>query len=39
MYQTWSWISFLHWSYEPAVVQRLLPERLEVQTFQGYGWG
>jgi uncharacterized protein YqjF (DUF2071 family) len=38
MYQTWSWISFLHWPYEPAVVQRLLPERLEVQTFQGRGW-
>jgi hypothetical protein len=38
MYQTWSWLSFLHWSDEPAVVQRLLPERLEVQTFQGHGW-
>jgi uncharacterized protein YqjF (DUF2071 family) len=35
MYQTWTWLSFLHWSYDPAVVQRLLPKRLEVQTFQG----
>ena len=38
MYQTWSWITFLHWSYPPAVVQRLLPGSLEVQTFQGRAW-
>ena len=38
MYQTWTWLSFLHWSYDPAVVQRLLPKRLEVQTFQGQAW-
>jgi uncharacterized protein len=38
MYQTWSWLSFLHWSYDPAVVQRLLPTSLEVQTFQGQAW-
>jgi uncharacterized protein YqjF (DUF2071 family) len=38
MYQTWTWLSFLHWPYDPAVVQRLLPERLEVQTFQGQAW-
>jgi uncharacterized protein YqjF (DUF2071 family) len=38
MYQTWTWLSFLHWSYDPAVVQRLLPKRLEVQTFQGRAW-
>jgi uncharacterized protein YqjF (DUF2071 family) len=38
MYQTWSWLSFLHWPYDPAVVQRLLPNSLEVQTFQGQGW-
>jgi hypothetical protein len=28
MYQTWSWLSFLQWSYEPRVLQRLLPNRL-----------
>jgi uncharacterized protein YqjF (DUF2071 family) len=38
MYQTWSWLSFLHWPYDPAVVQRLLPNSLEVQTFQGQAW-
>jgi uncharacterized protein len=38
MYQTWTWLSFLHWSYDPAVVQRLLPKNLEVQTFQGQAW-
>jgi uncharacterized protein len=38
MYQTWTWLSFLHWSYDPAVVERLLPKRLEVQTFQGQAW-
>ena len=25
MYQTWSWLGFLHWSYRPEVLQRLLP--------------
>jgi uncharacterized protein len=38
MYQTWSWLSFLHWSYEPRVLQRLLPYRLRPQTFDGRAW-
>jgi uncharacterized protein YqjF (DUF2071 family) len=38
MYQTWSWLSFLHWSYEPAVVQRHLPGGLEVHTFDRRAW-
>jgi uncharacterized protein YqjF (DUF2071 family) len=38
MYQTWTWLGFLHWSYEPAVVQRLLPGRLRVHSFQGRAW-
>jgi uncharacterized protein YqjF (DUF2071 family) len=38
MYQTWTWLSFLHWSYDPAVVQRLLPASLKVHTFQGRAW-
>jgi uncharacterized protein len=38
MYQTWSWLSFLHWSYPPAVVQRLLPTSLRVHDFDGRAW-
>jgi hypothetical protein len=38
MYQTWSCISFLHWSYEPAVLWQLLPYRLRPQTFDGRAW-
>jgi uncharacterized protein len=38
MYQTWSWLSFLHWSYEPRVLQRLLPNRLRPHTFDGRAW-
>jgi uncharacterized protein YqjF (DUF2071 family) len=38
MYQTWSWISFLHWSYEPPVLQRLLPGGLRPHTFDGRAW-
>jgi uncharacterized protein YqjF (DUF2071 family) len=38
MYQTWTWLAFLHWSYEPQVVQRLLPDSLQVHTFEGRAW-
>jgi uncharacterized protein YqjF (DUF2071 family) len=38
MYQTWTWLSFLHWSYDPAAVQRLLPASLKIHTFQGRAW-
>jgi uncharacterized protein len=38
MYQTWTWLGFLHWSYAPQVVQRLLPDGLEVHAFQGRAW-
>ena len=38
MYQTWSCISFLHWSYEPQVLGRLLPDRLRPHTFDGRAW-
>lgn len=34
----WETISFLHWPYEPGTVQRLLPEGLQVQTFDGAAW-
>jgi uncharacterized protein len=38
MYQTWSWLAFLHWPYPPAVVQRLLPAGLRAHTFDGRAW-
>jgi len=38
MYQTWTWLGFLHWSYAPQVVQRLLPDGLKVHAFQGRAW-
>src|SRR5215218_9236738 len=38
MYQTWSWLTFLHWSYEPAVLARLLPAGLRPHTFDGRAW-
>lgn len=36
--QRWDSLTFLHWSYDPDVVQRLLPEGLEVHTFDGLAW-
>ncbi len=38
MLHRWDRISFLHWAYEPAAVQRLLPAGLEVETFDGRAW-
>jgi uncharacterized protein YqjF (DUF2071 family) len=38
MYQTWSWLAFLHWPYPPEVVQRLLPASLRVHAFDGRAW-
>lgn len=35
MYQSWNELLFLHWSYEPEVVQRTLPDGLSVDTFNG----
>jgi uncharacterized protein YqjF (DUF2071 family) len=35
MYQTWSWLTFLHLSYPAAVVQRLLPASLRVDEVDG----
>jgi uncharacterized protein YqjF (DUF2071 family) len=34
----WDELTFLHWSYEPGVVQRLLPPDLTVETFGGRAW-
>jgi uncharacterized protein YqjF (DUF2071 family) len=38
MDQTWSCLAFLHWSYEPRVLARLLPGRLRPHTFDGRAW-
>jgi hypothetical protein len=38
MYHHWNWITFLHWRYPPAVVQRLLPPGLTAETSGGTAW-
>ena len=38
MTQRWQWLTFFHWSYPPDTIQRLLPEGLEIDTFDGKAW-
>lgn len=38
MRQRWETLTFLHWRFEPAVVQRLLPPGLTAETFDGSAW-
>jgi uncharacterized protein YqjF (DUF2071 family) len=38
MHQDWRTLTFLHWRYPPAAVQRLLPPGIEVETFDGEAW-
>lgn len=38
MLQRWEHLLFLHWHYEPAVVQATLPPGLTVDTFNGQAW-
>ncbi|TLD68657.1 DUF2071 domain-containing protein [Phragmitibacter flavus] len=38
MTQTWSELLFLHWKYDPEVVQATLPKGLKVDTFDGAAW-
>jgi uncharacterized protein len=38
MYQEWNRLTFLHWAYDPAVVRRLVPRPLELDTFDGAAW-
>ena len=38
MRQRWERLTFLHWAFEAAQVQRLLPEGLQVDTFGGAAW-
>jgi uncharacterized protein YqjF (DUF2071 family) len=37
-YQSWRTFTFLHWAYDPADVQRLLPSELDVHTRDGVAW-
>ena len=36
--QRWHAMTFLHWRYDVDDLQRLLPSRLEVDTYDGAGW-
>jgi uncharacterized protein YqjF (DUF2071 family) len=38
MFQSWNAITFVHWGYRPGVIQRLLPEPLALETFEGRAW-
>ena len=38
MRQRWAKLLFLHWAWDPAVVQRTLPAGLTVDTFGGRAW-
>ena len=38
MKQQWQELAYIHWRYDAAVVQALLPEGLEVDTFDGSAW-
>src|SRR5699024_3908215 len=36
--QTWKFLTFLHWAYDPATVQALVPNDLTVQQWDGRTW-
>ena len=38
MHQRWENLLFLHWPIEPAVLRPLIPEPLEIDTFEGQAW-
>ena len=38
MWQAWEDLTFFHWRFDPAAVQRLLPDGLSVETFDGTAW-
>jgi uncharacterized protein YqjF (DUF2071 family) len=38
MLHRWAAMTFLHWSYDPAAVQRRLPRGLQVETIGGRAW-
>jgi uncharacterized protein len=38
MVHRWEDVAFIHWPFDPELIQRLLPRDLEVDTFAGTGW-
>lgn len=38
MVQQWRDLAYIHWRYDPATVQALLPPGLDVDTFEGSAW-
>ena len=38
MFQTWKWLTFLHWRYQPDEIRCRLPRQLELDTFDGSAW-
>ncbi len=38
MYQSWEQLTFLHWNYDPAILRRMVPEELELDSFEGKAW-
>lgn len=37
-FQDWEYLTFLHWAYDPAAVQALVPAGLTVQQWDGLTW-
>ena len=38
MLQSWRWLTFLHWRYEPTLIRGRLPKGLELDIFDGVAW-
>ena len=38
MFQSWEHLTFLHWNYDPATIQAMLPEGLTVDDYDGKAW-
>jgi hypothetical protein len=38
MFQRWQWLTFLHWRYDPEIIRPLLPQDIELDTFDGAVW-
>ena len=38
MNMRWEQLTFIHWAFDPSVVQQLLPQGLTIETFDGRAW-
>ena len=38
MFQSWNWLTFLHWKYSPDVIQAMLPDGLQIDEYEGAAW-